>query len=68
MTEEEYVAFEKSGGSKEMLKKLMKLGEGEDIEEWEKASTVYEVGSDDEITATTKQGVYISVACCTNDR
>lgn len=50
LTEEEYAAFEKSGGDKKMLQKLMKLEEGETIDRWEKASTVYGADSDDEET------------------
>ncbi|XP_067929601.1 uncharacterized protein [Watersipora subatra] len=56
MTEEEYKAFEKSGGSKEFLQKLIKLEEGETLENWEKASTVYEAASDDEITQNAAAG------------
>lgn len=48
MTEEEYAAFEASGGDKNFLKKFMNLEKGEEIEAWEKASTVYEPDSDDE--------------------
>ncbi|XP_070192116.1 uncharacterized protein [Littorina saxatilis] len=42
MTDEEYQKFLESGGDPEYLKKFMKLGEGETIEDWEKASTVYD--------------------------
>ena len=56
LTEEEYEAFEKSGGDKEMLKKFMKLEEGEVLEKWERASTVYEADSDDEVTKHSKPG------------
>lgn len=48
MTEEEYKAFQESGGDVKMLKKFMNLTEGEEIENWEKASTVYAASEDDE--------------------
>lgn len=48
MTEEEYNAFQASGGDKNLLKKLLGLGQDEEIESWEKASTVYGADSDDE--------------------
>ena len=42
MTDEEYRKFQESGGDPEFLKKFLKLEEGEVIEDWEKASTVYD--------------------------
>jgi len=48
LTEAEYKAFQESGGSKEFLKRFMGLAAGEEIESWEKASTVYAADSDDE--------------------
>ena len=48
MTEEEYKAFQESGGDKNILRKLLGLGADEQIESWEKASTVYAADSDDE--------------------
>ena len=42
MTEEEYKQFQASGGDPEFLKKFLKLEDGEVIEDWEKASTVYD--------------------------
>ena len=42
MTEEEYKQFQESGGDPEFLKKFLKLEDGEVIEDWEKASTVYD--------------------------
>ena len=48
MTEEEYKAFQESGGDMNMLKKYLDLGKDDVIEGWEKASTVYAGDSDDE--------------------
>ena len=57
LTEEEYLAFEKSGGDKaKFLQQFMKLEEGETIDKWEKASTVYGADSDDEFVNTGKVG------------
>jgi len=42
LTEEEYQAFQNSGGDPNFLKKFMNLDNGETIEDWEKASTVYD--------------------------
>jgi len=56
MTEEEYKEFQASGGDKNFLKKFMKLEDGEEIEAWEKASTVYEPDSDDEQVKKAKVG------------
>lgn len=50
MTEEEFKAFQESGGDMNMLKKYLKLGKDDVIENWEKASTVYSA-SDDEAVA-----------------
>ncbi|XP_074645814.1 uncharacterized protein LOC141902071 [Tubulanus polymorphus] len=55
MTEEEYKAFQESGGDVNFLKKFLKLNDGEVIEDWEKASTVYSV-SDDEQARNAKPG------------
>lgn len=46
LTEDEYNQFMASGGDKELLKKYMNLTKGETIENWEKASTVYEASDD----------------------
>ena len=56
MTEEEYKAFQASGGDKKFLKKLMGLADDEEIEAWEKASTVYGADSDDEQVQNAKVG------------
>lgn len=56
MTEEEYKAFEASGGDKKFLRKFMKLEDGEEVEAWEKASTVYGADSDDEQVKKAKVG------------
>lgn len=56
MTEEEYKAFQASGGDKNFLKKFLGLGKGEEIESWEKASTVYAADSDDEQVKAAKVG------------
>lgn len=56
MTEDEYAAFQASGGDKNFLKKMMGLGDDEDIEGWEKASTVYAADSDDEQVNNAKAG------------
>ena len=48
MTEEEYAAFQESGGDMNMLKKYLDLGADDEIEGWEKASTVYGGDSDNE--------------------
>jgi hypothetical protein len=42
LTEEEYRAFQEAGGDPEFLKRFMKLEKGEVIEDWEKASTVFD--------------------------
>jgi len=42
LTEEEYAAFQAAGGDPKFLEKFMNLGAGEKIEDWEKASTVYD--------------------------
>lgn len=51
LTEEEYQAFQDAGGDPEFLKKFMRLEKGEKIEDWEKASTVYD-GDDAELEMT----------------
>lgn len=56
MTEEEYNAFQASGGDKNFLKKFMGLADDEEIEAWEKASTVYAPDSDDEQVQNAKVG------------
>ncbi|XP_067932252.1 myosin-2 heavy chain-like [Watersipora subatra] len=56
MTEEEYEQFQASGGDKNFLKKFMGLKDGEEIEQWEKASTVYGADSDDEQVKNAKVG------------
>lgn len=56
MTEEEYQAFQESGGGKEFLQKFMKLEKGEKIENWDKASTVYDADSGDEVIKKGKAG------------
>lgn len=56
MTEEEYAAFQASGGDKKLLKKMMGLADDEEIEAWEKASTVYAADSDDEQVNKAKVG------------
>ena len=48
LTEDEYRQFVDSGGDPDLLRKFMDLAQGETIEDWEKASTVYSLGSDDE--------------------
>ena len=58
MTEEEYKAFQESGGDKKFLKKFMNLEEGEESEAWEKASTVYGADSDDEQVAKAAVGMH----------
>lgn len=42
LTEEEYAAFQEAGGDPKFLEKFMKLEKGEKIEDWEKASTVFD--------------------------
>lgn len=49
MTEEEFRQFQESGGDPEFLKKFIKLENGEKIEDWEKASTVYSASDDVEV-------------------
>ncbi|GFO14402.1 hypothetical protein PoB_004090700 [Plakobranchus ocellatus] len=49
LSEEEYNAFVASGGDPEFLKKFIKLNQGEVIEDWEKASTVYSATDDPEV-------------------
>lgn len=61
MTEEEYAAFQASGGDKAFLKKFMGLAEGEEIEAWEKASTVYAADSDDEQVNKAKIGKLMDI-------
>ena len=58
LTEEEYAAFEKSGGDKAFLAKFMKLDAGEEIDSFEKASTVYGADSDDEETQNAQVGTW----------
>ena len=58
LTEEEYAAFEKSGGDKAFLAKFMKLDAGEEIDSFEKASTVYGADSDDEETQNAQVGMW----------
>ncbi|XP_064617427.1 uncharacterized protein LOC135481681, partial [Liolophura sinensis] len=48
LTEDEYKAFQEQGGDPEFLKKFIKLEKGEAIEDWEKASTVYEASDDED--------------------
>ncbi|KAK6175190.1 hypothetical protein SNE40_013705 [Patella caerulea] len=47
MTEDEFQEFQESGGNPEFLKRFITLEKGEEIEDWEKASTVYSAASDD---------------------
>ena len=49
LTEEEYRQFQEAGGDPEFLKKFMNLEPGEQIEDWEKASTVFEDDNDPEL-------------------
>lgn len=49
MTEEEFRKFQESGGDPEFLKKFIKLEDGEVIEDWEKASTIYSASGDPEV-------------------
>ena len=49
MTEDEFQKFQESGGDINMLKKFVKLGKDEVIEDWDKASTVYAASDDEEI-------------------
>ncbi|XP_046353247.1 uncharacterized protein LOC124133066 isoform X5 [Haliotis rufescens] len=51
LTEDEFRAFQESGGDPEFLKKFIKLEKGEIIEDWEKASTVYSATDDPEVQA-----------------
>ncbi|ELT92842.1 hypothetical protein CAPTEDRAFT_224063 [Capitella teleta] len=51
MTEEEYKAFQEGGGDLNLLKKYMKLGKDDVIENWEKGSTVYSASDDEDLTA-----------------
>ncbi|XP_041349516.1 uncharacterized protein LOC121368836 [Gigantopelta aegis] len=56
LTEDEYRQFVDSGGDPDLLRKFMDLAQGETIEDWEKASTVYSLGSDDEEVKNAKPG------------
>ena len=49
LTEDEYKQFMESGGDPNFLKKFIPLEKGEVIDSWEKASTVYSGGDDEEI-------------------
>ena len=49
MTEAEYKEFLATGGDTNFLKKFMDMNPDDVIENWEKASTVYSAGSDDEV-------------------
>lgn len=49
MTEEEFRKFQESGGDPEFLKKFIKLEDGEVIEDWEKASTIYSASGDPDV-------------------
>lgn len=49
LTEEEYKQFMESGGNPDFLKKFIELEKGEVIDSWEKASTVFSGGDDEEI-------------------
>ena len=53
MTEEEFKEFEKGGGDPDFLKKFIKLKDGDKIDGWDKASTVFEVSDDEELLGTT---------------
>ena len=59
LTDEQYAALEKSGGDPAMLKKLMKLGDGEMVADWEKASTVYDGGESDEDVKGASHGEFL---------
>ncbi|VEL29569.1 unnamed protein product [Protopolystoma xenopodis] len=48
LTEAEYKAFEATGGDLSVLQRLGGLAQGEAIEAWEKASTLYDGSEDDE--------------------
>lgn len=49
LTEDEYKKFVESGGDPDFLKKFITLDKGEVIDSWDKASTVYSGGSDNEM-------------------
>lgn len=57
LTEEEYQAFQDAGGDPEFLKRFIKLEKGERIEDWEKASTVYDDDDPDLQTAVAGQKI-----------
>ncbi|XP_060590079.1 uncharacterized protein LOC132745239 isoform X2 [Ruditapes philippinarum] len=57
LTEEEYRAFQEAGGDPEFLKRFMKLEKGEVIEDWEKASTVFDDDDPELATATAGQRI-----------
>ncbi|XP_064632370.1 uncharacterized protein LOC135490795 isoform X2 [Lineus longissimus] len=59
MTEDEFAEFQKSGGDVNFLKKFIKLEQGEEIENWEKASTVYSASDDEETLAKMKPGTRV---------
>ncbi|XP_033745323.1 LOW QUALITY PROTEIN: uncharacterized protein LOC117330881 [Pecten maximus] len=56
LTEDEYKQFVEAGGDPEFLKKFIQLEKGEVIDSWEKASTVYSGGSDQEMIQKAKVG------------
>ena len=57
MTEEEYEAFQAAGGDVKQLKKyLHDLGKDDVIEDWEKASTVYDASDDEDVKKGASQG------------
>ncbi|OWF41951.1 hypothetical protein KP79_PYT10988 [Mizuhopecten yessoensis] len=56
LTEDEYKQFVESGGDPNFLKKFIELEKGEVIDSWEKASTVYSGGSDQEMIQRAKVG------------
>ena len=49
MTEEEFKAFQESGGDVKQLRKFLELGKDEVLEDWEKASTVYSASEDEAV-------------------
>ncbi|XP_046563193.1 uncharacterized protein LOC124272090 isoform X4 [Haliotis rubra] len=51
LTEDEFRAFQESGGDPEFLKKFIKLDKGEIIEDWEKASTIYSATDEPDVQA-----------------